>query len=298
MVNAVPPPSKAKFRCREISEADIDSIADLLTRGFPGRRRPYWVGGLERLAERAVPAGYPRFGYVMENDGLAVGAILQLYNSVETDNGVQEIRCNLSSWYVEPNFRSYASLLISFALKHRDVTYTNISPAPHTWAILQAQGFTRYCNGQYFAFPALSHVDPTIAVEEIRGDSLQESAPDAEHLLLARHAQLGCLSLVCHAPEGDFPFVFTRFRIRSGRVRLPCMRLIYCRSSADFIRFAGPLGRFLLKRGALSVVLDSDGPIAGLPGIHCETRGRRYYRGPNPPRLGDLAFSELVWFGP
>jgi hypothetical protein len=32
-----------KIRCREISEADIDAVADLLTRGFVGRSREYWM---------------------------------------------------------------------------------------------------------------------------------------------------------------------------------------------------------------------------------------------------------------
>jgi hypothetical protein len=164
---------------------------------------------------------------------------------------------------------------------------------------LQAQGFKRYCNSQFFAFPALSRMDRTIEIEEITGnDIMKEPALHAEHALLAKHAELGCLSLVCHAPDGDFAFVFVPFRIRAGRVRLPCVRLIYCRNIADFIRFAGPLGRFLLKRGALSVLFDSDGPIVGLRGVHCETRGRRYYKGPDAPRLGDLAYSELVLFGP
>ncbi len=32
-------------------------------------------------------------------------------------------RCNLSSWYVEPAFRAYAPLLVSQALRHKEVTY-------------------------------------------------------------------------------------------------------------------------------------------------------------------------------
>ena len=50
-------------------------------------------------------------------------------------------RCNLSSWYVEPSFRAYAPLLVSQALRHKHVTYLNVSPAPHTLPIIEAQGF-------------------------------------------------------------------------------------------------------------------------------------------------------------
>ena len=45
-----------KLRCREISEADLDAVADLLTRGFAGRSRDYWMPGLRRQAAREVPA--------------------------------------------------------------------------------------------------------------------------------------------------------------------------------------------------------------------------------------------------
>ena len=86
--------------------------------------------------------------------------------------------------------------------------------------------------------------------------------------------------------------------MRQGRFPLPGMRLIYCRSIAEFIHCAGPIGRFLLKRGYPSVVLDANGPIPGLLGAYIRARGRKYFRGPSQPRLGDLAYTELAFFGP
>ena len=65
------------------------------------------------------------------------------------------IRCNVSSWYVEPAFRTYATLLVSQALRHKNVTYLNVSAAPHTWPIIEAQGFSRYCDGIFVAAPML-----------------------------------------------------------------------------------------------------------------------------------------------
>ena len=67
------------IRCREISEADLDAVAELLTRGFVGRSRDYWMQGLRRQAAREVPHGYPRFGYMLDNDGAPVGVLLLLY---------------------------------------------------------------------------------------------------------------------------------------------------------------------------------------------------------------------------
>lgn len=57
---------------------------------------------------------------------MPVGVLLLIY--VTPDNG-DGIRCNLSSWYVESTFRSYAPMLTSVAQRHKHVTYINISPA-------------------------------------------------------------------------------------------------------------------------------------------------------------------------
>ena len=56
-----------------------------------------------------------------------------IFSEVAT-GATPKIRCNVSSWYVEPAFRSFASLLVLRALKNKDVTYLNISPAPATRA--------------------------------------------------------------------------------------------------------------------------------------------------------------------
>jgi hypothetical protein len=43
--------------------------------------------------------------------------------------------------------------------------------------------------------------------------------------------------------------------------------------------------------------VDATEAVAGLPGIYSEARGRKYYRGPHRPRLGDLADTELAIYG-
>jgi len=298
MVNGMSIAVQSKIRCRQIGEQDIDAVVDLLMRGFPGRARHHWMRGFERQAVRPVPPPCPRYGFLLESDGVPVGVILLLCTSFDAGSEPMT-RCNLSSWYVEPAFRVHASLLIAFALKHKHVTYMNTSPARHTWPTVEAQGFTRYCSGQFFAVPALSKAVEKVTVTEIKPDDALDWHPRLpERDLLLAHARYGCLSLVCATAENSHPFIFLPFRIRKGRVPLPCMHLIYCREVADFVRFARPLGRFLLQRKMPWVILDANGPIEGLVGIYREGRGRKYFKGPNQPRLGDLAFTELVLFGP
>jgi hypothetical protein len=286
-----------KVRCREIVESDIDAIVDLLTRGFPGRTREYWIRGLGRQSERPVPQGYPRYGYLLENDLGPVGVLLLLYSS-KVQAGETTIHCNVSSWYVDLSFRIYATLLTSMAQKNRDVTYTNISPAVPTWPVIEAQGYKLYCSGLFFSIPVLSRAEPGVRIETVTPETRPiKNLPQPDLELLASHAEYGCLAFVCHTSNGPLPFVMTSKRIRSGRIPVPAVQLVYCRETADYVRCAGAIGRFLIRHGKPVVILDANGPVPGLTGIYTETLGRKYFKGPNPPRLADLTDTELVLYG-
>jgi hypothetical protein len=289
----------AKLRCREIAEADLGAVAALLTRGFAGRSRDYWMQGLRRQAAREVPKGYPRFGYMLDLDGLPVGVLLLLYSS-RVSGGDAAIQCNLSSWYVEPAFRNYAPMLTKIAQRHKEVTYLNISPATWTWPIIEAQGFASYCSGLFFSFPALSRAAPGMTIETISSDTRAiDGLSETEVELLARHARYGCLSLVCRTPDGrTLPFILLPMRIRRGLFAPPAMQLIYCRDIAEYVQCAGSIGRALIRHGKIAVILDANGPVADLIGIFSKARGRKYFKGPHRPRLADLTDTELVLYGP
>ena len=286
-----------QIRCREIFDTDIDAIADLLTRGFVHRSREYWMRGLRRQAAREVPQGYPRFGYMLDNGGTAVGVLLLLYTS-RTHGQETTIHCNLSSWYVEPAFRNYAPLLTSVAQRNKEVTYLNISPATWTWPIIEAQGFSCYCSGLFFSIPALSRMGSAATVETVLPDVRAiEGLPAADVEMLTSHARYGCLSLVCRTPKGALPFILTPLRLRRGWIAPPAMQLIYCRDISEYVQCAGAIGRFLVRQGKISIILDANGPIPGLTGIYSSARGRKYFKGPHPPHLADLTHTEFVLYG-
>jgi len=121
--------------------------------------------------------------------------------------------------------------------------------------------------------------------------------PQADVELLVNHARYGCLAFVCHTSDGPLPFVMIPKRLRSGRIPVPGLQLVYCRQTTDFVRCAGTIGRFLIRRGTPVVILDANGPVAGLKGIYTEARGRKYFKGPRPPRLTDLSETELALYG-
>ena len=287
----------AKPRIREIRETDLEAVGDLLTRGFGYRPRHYWMRGLQRQATRPVPVDAPRYGYMLEYEGAPVGCLLLIYSS-RILAGQIVTRCNVSSWYVDPAFRNYAALFASMTQKRKDVTYFNVTPATHTWPILEAQGFEAYCRGRYFSVPVLSGGGRGTTVEAVGADTKGiEGLANADLEMLRRHAEYGCLSLVCHTGEGALPFIFFRLRKRRGIIPVPAMLLGYCNDVADYVRCAGALGRYLLRHGAPVVILDANGPVAGLTGVYREPGGRKYFKGPHRAALGDLADTELAIYG-
>jgi hypothetical protein len=286
--------SISAVRCREISEADVMGIIDILARNFANSSRDFWRRALERIGQHSGVAGYPRLGCLLESGGSIVGVLLLIFTAIE-ENSETHVRCSVSSWCVEPEFRPYAGMLVSQALKRREVTYINATPAPHTWPILDAQGYYRYSSGRFVSMLALHRASTGCSVKTFTPlVQLGNDLTRFEAELLLQHQRLGCLSLVCTVDGHRSPFVF--LPRRRGWI-IPYVTLVFCRSIKDLVRCAGPLGRALLVRGFGVAIVDANGPIPGLQGIFMHGKPK-YFRGPNPPRIGDLAYSELVIVDP
>jgi len=115
-----------KPRFREIEEGDLEAVGDLLTRGFARRSRRYWMRGLHHQRTRSLPPNVPRYGYLLEHEGVPVGCLL-LIHSTRTGDGENIICCNVASWYVDPPFRNYAALFASMTQRRKDITYFNVT---------------------------------------------------------------------------------------------------------------------------------------------------------------------------
>jgi hypothetical protein len=168
----------------------------------------------------------------------------------------------------------------------------NITPVPHTWSTVEAQGFSIYCKGQVYGALALSRPVRSAKVEPFSAGAAG-GLSDYEVDLLRQHASFGCLSLVVRDGTHAYPFVFQKHHVKNV---LPVHRLLYCREIGDLKRFAGNVGRFLAHGGGLLVRFDANAPVPGLVGWYSEKRGRKYAKGPKPPLLGDLAFTEAALF--
>ena len=283
-----------RVRVRQIDDADLNGVVDLLARGFPNRAHSSWSGVIGRLAARSAPTGLPKYGYLLENGGVPVGVLLAIFTLIN-DGEAATLRCSVSSWYVEPRFRSYANLLVSRLFKHKDATFLNVTASPHTWPVVRAQGYSQYAQGVIVAVPALQHTFARVRVTPfvVEQDAPAHSTP-FERNLLRDHAAYDCISLWCVTDERAYPFVFRRRRV----MQMPIVaQLIYCPDIVDLVRFAGPIGRFLASSGMPFMVIDANGPVTSLVGKFFDARFPKFFKGPHRPRLGDLAYTETAMFG-
>ena len=279
--------------CRPIAEADLAAVIACLGRGFPERPARHWQEALSRMALRPAVEDLPRYGYGLAKDGHIVGVMLTLF--FRTGGEGAPIRCNLSSWAVDEDFRAYAGKLIMTAMRRRDVTYLSITPAPVTLKVTEALRFKRFADGQQAFVPLLGRGHGLRVVEARPGMAELDLLPAGERSLLLDHAALGCTALVCVGNGIVRPFVFKTRRVLRGLV--PCSQVIYCRSHAELGACAGALGRHLLRKGLLLSIVDACAPVPGLVGRYFPGVGPKYAKGPHPPTPGDLAFTEFVVFG-
>ena len=234
-------------RCRLIEETISRPSIDCLRRGFPYRRRAYWVRAMARMAERPAIEGFPRYGYLLEAAGGVVGVILVIY-SRHADAAGAGVRCNLSSWCVDKDFRGYALVLHADGgqARGRDLRQY-FARRPYA-----ARRSRRSVSSDFATARSSSRRFCRRAPRYSRRRALQPMRPNrrfcrkASARSLAEHAALGCRALVCVEDGVAYPFVFQR---RAAFHRLvPCQQLIYCRSMDEFVRFAGSIGRYLLLR--------------------------------------------------
>src|SRR5262249_29553542 len=155
----------------------------------------------------------PTYGYLLDNDGAVVGALITIFSSLGAADG-GKTRCNVSSWFVESAFRPYASLLVSKALGRKNVTYLNITPAPHTVPIVRAQGYVQYNDGVFIAAPALQISGPDLRITAAVEGASPRDVDCFEQELLCEHARFGCTSLWCMMGDRTFPLVFRRRRLK------------------------------------------------------------------------------------
>lgn len=275
------------FEIREAGENDVQAILELLCEGFPRRPRSYWVAAINALRSRPQVASCPSMGFVLVIEGKVEGVILLL----SSDMG-EGPRSNLSSWYVRPDYRKYATFLFQRCLKFKGSTYLDLSPADHVLSIVKAFGFKPYTSGTYL----LDAKSGWHRGGKVRAFSQGEttSLPHDIVASLEQHRQYGCTPIVIEDEQGVMPALFRPKHVK--RV-IPTAQFVWGEPER-LLKNRGPLSRWLLSKGYPFAFIDA--PLAASAhGVRLvSNKGVRYVKGPAPIAVGDLRETELAVFGP
>jgi hypothetical protein len=242
------------MKLEAIEDANLDEAIATLSRGFPARTPPFWRESLARLsAYRRATAG-PPIGRLMTVEGKPVGVILTIASKHRTGGREHDV-VNLSSWYVEEQYRWLAPRMLESIVADDSVVFTDLSPSPQAARINERLGFRTAAAGLRLYFLPWTAVRSRsqgrmVRLEDVPGRALAE--PERE--LLAHHRELGCIAAALRVGGSYYAFLFQPTRRRG----LPAALLLYAPNRRLVGQHRGAIARFLLSRGLFFLIFHGD----------------------------------------
>ncbi len=288
------PLSQPPVVCREIETKDLEELATLLTEGFPSRDRSYWLYGLGIMQARFEGGTSRPLGYVLVSNDQLVGVLLTIH-SPDDANGVKG-RCNLSSWYIEPEYRGAAIALERLATADPALTYTSISPAPHTRRLMSVLRHRSLNEDALLALPTLAPIKRDARIQPYSAQHHDRLLSPDMARICSDHKDLDCIVLIAQTQAGAHPFIFQKRPLTA--LKTGCADIIFSPSDDLLSGLAGPLGRFLLRQGIFLWKLEARTHLKGVPYWSFTGKAPRLVKGAGVTLANDLTYSELVVFGP
>src|SRR5207247_1553444 len=209
---------------RPVRATDIEPLCAFLYRGF-GTRIP--LAAWRPLFDYQWLDEKPNLGLMLVAGGEIRGFIGMLY-ARRLIQGKTALVCNLSSFYVHPDYRGWSFALLAHALRDETVCYTSFTPSPSVTHMCEAMGFS-YLDRNKIILP------PLLNASTLRWPSSRIiSEPERMRALLDGeqrrifddHAPYDCLQLVLQSGSESAYLVVKRRKIG----RLPVSDLLYCSS--------------------------------------------------------------------
>jgi acetoacetyl-CoA synthetase len=243
-------------RIRPAGSADVESICQFLHAGFEAISAKTW----QSLFNYTWLEQKPNFGFVAIDGKTVIGFVGGVY-SKRRINGKVGLVCNLSSWYVRPDYHGWGVPLLAAAVRDKTITFTALTPAPVTRQVLKAMGFNSI-NSNKMLFPPLLHIHtllhnaPSITFDAKRIDVLLN---DEHRKIFYDHLPHDCLHSVIS--EGtEYLYLVAKRRVRSAwrvRVRVPYSDLLYVSAPSLLARHLERIKlAIMLKQRTLAVEAD------------------------------------------
>jgi acetoacetyl-CoA synthetase len=220
---------------RPAAPADIEPLCRLLDHGFIGRGVP--PGAWRRLFDYNWLDKKPDLGLVLTTGNEIIGFLGTIY-AWRKIRGKEGLVCNLTSWYIVPEYRGWGGALFAASVRNEHVTFTTLTPGSIARQMCEAMGFARL-NSRKLALPPLLHVNtlrgpaPLIS---FNSDTVRRSLDDEHRRVFDDHAAYDCLQMSLNAGSEKAFLVVKHRSVGSARLnglfrtnyKLPCSEILYC----------------------------------------------------------------------
>ena len=170
---------------RKATPHDEVNIIELLKKFYPATE--YW----RRIflpRPWKIENDFP--GYVVTTEDNIVGFLGTLFSEQQTSQGTATLG-NLTSWYIEPEYRQHSMALFFEAMKLPNVTWTNLTSAPHVYAWLSRAGFKTLEDKRTYILPIPAFSRQKQAIQ-LKIDIEESDLNPVQRLVYQHHLGLRC----------------------------------------------------------------------------------------------------------
>jgi len=256
---------------RSASPADVEQLCRFLHQGFAGNVP---IGAWQRLFDYGWIGEKPDFGRVLTVGNDITGFIGAIYASRKI-NGRTGSVCNLTSWYVLPDYRGWGVELLAAAVSNKDLTYTALTPGPAATQMLEAMGFAR-SNTCKIALPPLAQIDTLLQRElsiSFDPETIRRSLDDTQRQIFDDHVGCDCLPLSLSAGSEHTLLIVKRRvggnarlnRLFSTAAKVAYSEILYCSDPNMLARHLERAKLAILRRQRTLLLVCDERLFAKLP---------------------------------
>ena len=276
-----------------IEDESLGDAISILARGFPARPLSFWKESIERLAAYRRATGGPPIGRLMTVEGRRVGVILTIASKHRSGERQRDV-VNLSSWYVEGEYRWLAPLMLERIVADDNVVFTDLSPNPQTARLNERLGFHTAAEGLRLHFLPWTAIGLRSDGRMVPFEDIPPGAiPAAEMEMLAHHRDLGSIAAALQAGGSYYAFLFQPTRRRG----VPVARLLLAPNRQTVEQHRAAIARFLLARHRLFVLTfhGDRSTVTKGSGVLWNRSASVQVKGSWEPERIDHTYSELVF---
>lgn len=237
-------------------------------------------------------------GYALIENGIVVGFLGYIFCSRKIQDREEKF-CNLTTWYVNEEYRAHSMMLLYPFLELEGYTLTNFTASSRVVEILKSLGFRTLDNRTVFLKPNL--LSPFKLKRKTSlifdGPQFESLLSDSEKRIYNDHKPYGCIHVVIRSESGNCYIVLSRLKIG----RKPILTVRYLGNTQVFgMCGEGVLLELLFRLKALYIQID-ERLLRGVQlnsGIIRQSEVEKLYKSDTlAPGDVDYLYSELILLG-